>query len=101
MGERRRQVYLLDPRQLSPETIAVTFALAAQIAVQATGRSTRLQENLQIAQLRIDEAASAAANAEHVPFDVLPDWLQARGTGVLALDPFFYPTGSFNIATAT
>lgn len=27
MGERRhRQVYLLDPRQLSPETIAVTFA---------------------------------------------------------------------------
>jgi len=76
---------------------AITYALAAQIAVQATGRSTRLQENMQIAQLRIDDAKVAAANAEHIPYETMPEWFQVRNTGILPIDPFLYPTGALNI----
>lgn len=78
--------------------IAVTYALAAQLSIPLTGRSNRLQENIQIAQLRIDEARSNAANSEHLQESDLPDWLQVRGSDAFLDNRYFYPLTSFNMA---
>jgi len=55
MGERRRQVYLLDPRQLSPETIAVTFA-----------KTSRSPQSFKEIADELTEAASAAFHEKWV-----------------------------------
>lgn len=87
-----------DPAQWDHDLeIAITHTLAAYVSKPLSGRSQTLEENLQIAQLRTEEARAMAANTQSHPQETLPDWLQTRGYGNLPVDKFFYPMGQINL----
>lgn len=77
--------------------IAITHMLAAYIAKPLSGRSQNLEENMQIAQMRTEDARALAANSQAQAQETLPDWLQVRGFGNLPVDKFFYPMGHLNL----
>jgi hypothetical protein len=71
--------------------LAVIHTLATYLAIPLTGRSSRLEENAQLAFVRIEEAQTLAANAENDYAETLPDWIQARGYANPTIEKYFYP----------
>lgn len=94
-------LFLYSRREENPELWgsdvyeAVTYALAAAIAKPLTGKRSLANDNLQIANLKIDAARASAANEDNLPVDVMPDWLIARGvTGSPGgVSRYIYPYG--------
>lgn len=70
---------------------ALIHMLAAKIARPLTGKSTIVQQNFELAQIAVQNAQGLAANSQEMPTESMPDWLQARGTTLLAPDKFIYP----------
>lgn len=75
---------------------AVIHALASRIARPLTGSAEVVQEQFQLAQIRILDAQVAAANTQDMAHEDLPDWLQARGTSIRAPDKYFHPFQMIN-----
>jgi hypothetical protein len=82
-------------------SLAVVHTLATYIAIPLTGRSSRLQENAELAFMMIEDAQTAAANASSEIEETLPDWLQARGYANPMISRYYYPMQTLAVARAT
>lgn len=74
--------------------LAVAYALAAHICPKLTGKAQRSDSLLQKANIIITQARVDSANEKQENFDVLPDWIQARGyRGGTSIDRYVAPYG--------
>jgi hypothetical protein len=80
--------------------LAVTHGLASYVTGPLTGSSKKIEENYQIAQAKIEDARTFAANLQSEEYEVLPSWMQIRGYGEVGPTKFFYPYAAFNIETS-
>lgn len=80
--------------------LAVIYSLAFHLARPLTGRNSTQEVNATLASNYVESAATAAANQYSQEKDVLPDWLQVRGSSILPQEKWFYPMQGLNL-TAT
>lgn len=75
--------------------MAIMYGLAASICVSLTGKTSRAKLLVDQANARIISARETAANTNNEQFDVLPDWIAARGfSGGVPQSGYYYPFGS-------
>ena len=90
-------IYGMEQQDVSKWTAqqrdATSFALAAAIAPQLTGRDTLVKRNYELANLKLEEArASAHTDIGDEQKRVVP-WFAARGFGPPQVERYLYPYG--------
>lgn len=80
--------------------LAMTYALASHIVMPLSGKVTRAKQMVDQANSIIAQAREVAANTSSEQFEMLPDWISARGyrpvrcnLNSLGNDRFIYPLG--------
>lgn len=74
--------------------LAIAFALASYIGMPLHAKVARVKEAMEVANAKILQARISAANSEDNQYDVLPDWIAARGyAGGAPVAKFIYPLG--------
>lgn len=74
--------------------LAISYALAAHIALPLTGKPTLARQRAEQANSLIIEARVSNANLENNQLDTMPEWLAARGYAGSVVDSrFYYPLG--------
>lgn len=80
--------------------MAIVYGLAAHICMPLSGKPSRARALLEQANNLVMNARVSAANASDERFDVLPDWIAARGfIDAQPVARFIYPYGSLLAAT--
>lgn len=85
-----------NPLQWDAElSSAIMFALAAYICMPLTGKAARAKTMIERSNALIMSAREGAANTNAVTYDVVPDFIKARGyTENLQPTQYVYQTGS-------
>lgn len=80
----------------SPELqMAIVYGLAANICPSLTGKTSRVKSLIEQANSRIISARETAANTNNEQFEVVPDWIAARGySGSTPIEKYVYPFGA-------
>lgn len=75
--------------------MAVAYGLAAHIAMPVTGKASRTDFVLSVANEKITQARITSANEEERHRDSLPEWITARGySGGAGADRYIHPYGN-------
>jgi hypothetical protein len=80
--------------------MALIYGLAAHICMPLSGKPSRAQKLLTMANEYAINARTEAANISNEVNEVVPDWIAARGYGFTTSQQFFYPYGSLLTLTA-
>lgn len=73
--------------------LAITLGLAAFICTDLTGKEKRALSLLERANTVITNAREMAANTNNEQYEVLPEWITARGYSDSQITRYFYPLG--------
>ena len=93
---------VVDPGLWEPNLgLAIVHTLATYIATPLTGRSSRLQENAEMAMMMVERAQTQAANAEDRPSETLPEWIQVRGYANTQTQRYIYPMQALNVGASS
>lgn len=74
--------------------MAIVYGLASHICLPLTGKPARSRELVDRANSIIMAARESASNTSNDVYDVVPEWLSARGFGQTNGSVFYYPFGS-------
>lgn len=77
-------------------TMAIVHALGAYVCIKLTGKTSRANRTLEVANGLIEQARQSAANeVDHMQYDFTPSWFAARGvTTPQITSQYYYPNGN-------